>query len=419
MAAQATVETMERGESAARAVIAAISVFAVFIFVAGIFAQPPEGEAASNFIIRTPHDVFNGIQVCVTAFLASGIGALINRKPLNRSAVIAVALGLAMLNFDPSGLWDYVRNLASMPAQASGAYTGKAKERLEEVAALSDVLQRMWIYFIFYIAYVLWAMVVMYSAYVGQFVVGFALPSWRRERKESTMYIAERAGVGLASGLAAGVMAAAFLVVMSTMIADGARQGDEVVAIKPFGARGATFRILREAGRAGWSQQPVSGMAARGRAANEVARESDLPGASGGALGAPAGEMRRLEVPLLLAGLTFFISAYIVGFVVRPRTSTWVACGAIVGLMLLAVAAMRIFAPRVPTEGVPYVLAIRDAQGVGERLLRYGKLFRLLEASPFMAAATVVVAALLGDWLAKILIKRTRPRERVETYRPL
>ena len=385
---------MEKGESAVRAVIATVSVFAIFVFAAGLFAKPPEGVAASNFIIRTPDDVFNGIQVCVTAFLASGVGVLIYRRPLNRPGTIAIALGLAVLNFDPSGLWDYVRTIASMPASVPGA-AGRMNLELEQVTALSDVLQRMGIYFVFYIAYVLWAMVVIYSGYIGQFVVGFALPAWRRERKESTTYIAERAGVGLASGLAAGVMAAAFLVALSGLIAGDVRNGDEIVSIKPFGARGATFRILREAGRAGWSQQPLGPVAGRAESVKEVPQESDLPRQTG-AVAAPAFELKRLQVPLLLAALTFFISAYIIGFTVRPRTSTWVACGAVVGLMLLAVAAMRLFTPDMSLEGVPYKLAINDARGVGERLNLYGRLFRLLEASPFTAAATVVVSALLG-----------------------
>ena len=100
--------------------------------------------------------------------------------------------------------------------------------------------------------------------------------------------------------------------------------------------------------------------------------------------------LERFRLYALLTALCFSVTAYIGALVARPRTSTWVACGAIIGVMLLPFAASRMGAdPESPRA-----------------------MFKLLEMSPFALAGTAGAAALAGDWVAKQLMAR-RSAERV------
>jgi hypothetical protein len=94
----------------------------------------------------------------------------------------------------------------------------------------------------------------------------------------------------------------------------------------------------------------------------------------------------RLRTDILLVALSFCVTAYIAALLVRPRTSTWVACGAIIAVMAFPVVAAQ--------------LAIDPQQPPA--------VFRILEVPPFAFSGAAVAAALVGDWLAKVVITRSR-----------
>jgi len=133
-----------------------------------------------------------------------------------------------------------------------------------------------------------------------------------------------------------------------------------------------------------------------------------------------AGELllSRRRACTLVTALAFFVGAYVAGIMLRPRTSTWVACGAIVSLMVLPLLAVVFLLPSgslamMPSAAAEYHLTAFDA-----RFATYGRFFHMLEISPFTLAAVAISAALAGDWLARALLLRAS-RRRPETFRPL
>ncbi len=428
-------EPREESPSVVRGALAALFVFAIFATFASALAQPIRGVNA-DFVIHAPDDFYNGIRVSITALVASAVGMLIYRGPFSRGAIIAIAAGLALLNFDPSALWDYAREIVSAPPNLTAHGITRLNPRAEDVSLLDALFNRMHVYIIFYIVYILWTLVVLYSAYLGQFLVGFALPTGRARRRESAIYVAERAGVGLMSGLLAGLLAVVFLAGLSAAM-PAPDYGD--LGTRPLGPplqpESVAPDVPGAAVAAAGPSQPRNG--APSHALDATARRTEPPARSPSAaasrlLVAPAGrpsevaarysELHALRAPIFITALSFFMSAYIIGFMLRPRTSTWVACGAILALVLLPLAALKIYLPSYPLEEVAALnpaVALNEASLVGERIIRYGKFFSLMEVSPFAAAATAVISALLGDFSAKFLIRHAAARGSANTFRPL
>ena len=105
--------------------------------------------------------------------------------------------------------------------------------------------------------------------------------------------------------------------------------------------------------------------------------------------------------------LSFALSGYVASLVIKPRTSTWVACGAVVGVMLSPAAAIAMSFQPALAEKVPLLV---------NALVGY---FRLLELSPFTLTGLAVSAALAGDWLGRELVAYLRVSERSQTLKPL
>ena len=340
--------------TAARALVAALFCFAVFVSVCYFFSGGAD-PASGGLIIGTPDDWYKGVRVSITALLASAIGTLVYRRPYSRPMVAALAVGLVFLNLDPASVWTQVNAVLN----ADKWYK----------PSLVDVARRTRLYWVYYLAYMLWSVIVLYSGYIGQYLAGLA--AFRREsRRESAAYVAENAGVGLLTSILAGIVAMFLAGALSYM----AIQVFQTAAnAPPNRTRVAIEAITHPPGK----QPPV----AHGPSGPPQAPPKPEPPQKTG-LG-PA-SFERLKVHLLLLALAFFVTAYVAALLFRPRTSTWVACGAIVGVMAFPAAAVRFVAdPQAPTA-----------------------FFRLLEISPFALAGTAVAAALSGDWLAKSIIAR-------------
>ena len=371
-----------RWSTVPRAIFATLCTYAVF--VSTCYFVPGRGDASSGaLIIQAPDDWYGGLRVLITACMASALGALLYRRS-SRPMAIGLAAGLVSLDLDPSSVWEQVRSLASTP----GAIAPEVMKKLshlrdfnaEEWARPSplDDLRRVNLYWVYYLAYAFWTMIVLYSGYIGQYVVG--LVAVRGEaRKESALYIAERAGVGLFAGIIAGVVAA----VMATGLSAVATEDVAAQAVRST-ARATAWSARAQTPGGGQVRVGPSGAAGGQEAANlflpgraRVARET-------------LSALERFRLYALLTALCFSVTAYIGALVARPRTSTWVACGAIIGVMLLPFAASRMGAdPESPRA-----------------------MFKLLEMSPFALAGTAGAAALAGDWVAKQLMAR-RSAERV------
>jgi len=150
-----------------------------------------------------------------------------------------------------------------------------------------------------------------------------------------------------------------------------------------------------------------------------AASAADSRDGSGGAV---YQHMERLRASLLLAAISFFVGAYIVGILVRPRTSTWVACGVIVAVMLLPALSILFFLPSEDLESVVPVansgdLVLLAGAFYSKRMIAASAYFRLLELSPFTLASTAVISALAGDWTAKVLTKRHQERQRLQSFK--
>ncbi len=355
----------------ARAFLAAVFCFAVFVFVCNLFSGTTGG---GGLVIRTPDNWYDGVRVSLTALLASAMGTLAYRRPYSRPMVGALAVGLVFLSLDPMSVWEQVSRMSSVLPAMSAAEQAKASRLPEFYTEWMSLrafamARRVKLYWVHYIAYLLWTVVTLYSGYLGQYLAGLTIFK-KESREESAIYIAENAGVGLLSSLLGGVAAILLAAVLSyvavPVLLETPKQGVSGVA------------ALKDAGRGTAAAQTASAAEAALRKA-----PSRTP-------------VERVRIYLLLVALSFFLTAYIGALSAKPRTSTWVACGAIVGVAALPVAASRyMISPEAPTA-----------------------FFRILELSPFALAGTAVASALLGDWVAKMLIARGSARKR-QQYRPL
>jgi hypothetical protein len=443
---------------------------------------------------------------------------------------LALAAGIAVVNLDPalfgfdSVLLDQVRALVAYPA----VYHEDTNSAIAMTTIAAFARTRM--YLVFYLGYILWALAVLYSGYIGQYLASFALMRRQEARKERSLYVAENAGRGFAASAAAGIIAVFFACVLSAIVAQAASIREETPWYFPASVTAADMtREIEKAARekpelrgvgalddssGRWEPpdslppftplRPLSApalAAAKGapqtapskQATNEPsapAMESSAPAGHGGAKAAPGIEsseragspvaqrpapvmessgptvnstaprearhaaagphetrtgvgpatseandrgtsgrpvyehMERLRASLLLAAISFFVGAYIVGIVVRPRTSTWVACGAMVAVMLLPALAMLLFLPSVDLESIAPVGASDDlilmaGAFYSKRMIAASLYFRLLELSPFTLASAAVISALAGDWAAKVLTRRRQEHQRLQSFKTL
>jgi hypothetical protein len=193
------------------------------------------------------------------------------------------------------------------------------------------------------------------------------------------MYFAENAGKGLGSSVAAGLVAILLASSLAEMAIPPSRRPKGIPA-------GEQVRVIEKPG-------PGSSEArANGAGASRDARGGMLLYEAGG----PASEYshaQRLRTRLMLVVLAFFITGYVAALAVRPRTSTWVAVGAIAGVTALPLLAAKL----------------------GVRPQRPTAFFAILEVSPLMLAGTAVASSLMGDWLARTILARSR---RTQTAMP-
>jgi hypothetical protein len=367
----------EQWRTVSKAAFAALFTYAIFVSTCYFF--PGGGGASSGgLIIQAPDDWYNGLRVSMAACLVSALGALVYRRS-SRPMAIGLAVGLVSLNLDPASVWEQVRSLASTPGPIAPDIMKKLShladfnaEEWTQPSTLDD-LRRANLYWVYYLGYVFWTMIVLYSGYIGQYVVGLVAVKGEA-RKESTIYIAERAGVGLFAGIAAGVAAA----VIATGLSAVATENAPVAAARPT-VRAAVSPAAPEARGGAQVRRGPSGAAGGAQKAG-----NSLLSARAQVVREPLSALERFRLYVLLTALCFAVTAYIGALVARPRTSTWVACGAIIGVMLLPAVASRMAAvPQNPKT-----------------------MFKLLELSPFALAGTAAAAALAGDWIGKLLIAR-------------
>lgn len=356
------------------AIIAALCAMVFFVWASYLVTGESTGLGA-GLMIRTPDDWYNGTRICITALLASAVGTLIYRRPYSRPMAVAIALGLVFLNVDVAGIWEQVRSLVSVPPYPSKEIQAVLPPSfsLEEYYRLTAeaLTVRARLYWSYYMAYIAWTIAVLYSGYLGQYLTGLTL--FKTEaRKESAIYLAENAGKGLASSVAAGLVAI-FLAAGFAEIALPASRMQRGVPERDL------VRVMERPGRG----------AAPSRAGGEDVRRSSSGMMVLNEAGGPASEYspaRKLRTRLLLVGLTFFVTGYVAALAVRPRTSTWVAVGAIAGVIALPLLAGRF----------------------GVRPQRPTAFFTVLEVSPLMLAGTAIASSLVGDWLARTLLTRSR-----------
>lgn len=383
-----------------RALFTAVFVLSVFVLVAS-YMGPGAETRGPGFVIRAPDDWANGFRMAMTALLVSATGALLGRRHFSRPVIVALALGLAVTNLDPSFLWQYVVKIVSIPPSLASEGVGGISADVEKFARFAAYARRIRIYLIFYAMYVFWALIILYCGYIGQYLVGFVLAGGRRARRESSLYIAENAGLGLICAIGAGVAAG---LTASVLLAGMVGTVDHGAAIESWRA---LPQVLVPESPAVTGNGPGKGRDIPGKAP-----ESEVPARRS------ASRLIPLRVPLLAAGLSFLIMAYLAGVIARPRTSTWVACGAVAGVMIVPVAAVFVLLPMQSAEG-SRVLSTGEIDYLARNLRTYGKFFHLLELPPFVLVATAVTAALSGDWIAKTLIRSARSQYRRETFRPL
>ena len=368
-----------RLKGAVRVVLAAGLCFVIFVAISYLSSGP--SAMARGLILRAPDDWFDGVCVCLAALLASGIGTLVYRRPSSRPMAMAIAVGLLFLNLDPVSVWEEVRALVEVPVLPPPGITSQlhhySAEEWTQLVSVALVRQAR-LYWVYYLGYMFWTVVMLYSGYLGQYLVGMVLFK-RESRMESAVYLAENAGVGLLASIMAGV----FAIVLTGALSWMALPESPVIAAA---AQPAGVSSLRAGTLAPGPVQPP-GPGDNAHATMTALLRSD-------ALPQPA-PADRFRVALFVVALPFFVAAYISALSARPRTSTWVACGAVVGVMILPALAARL---AVDPQGLP-------------------PFFAVLELPPFALAGTAVAAGLVGDWLARLLLARASgPRQ---SYRPL
>ncbi len=400
----------ERLRNSVKGGLVALLVLVIFVTIALFRREEPR---PLDTAIKGPEDFYNLLRLTLTAMVACAAGAIIHRQTSSRPLVLALALGLLFVELDSTSIIESVAVPAGrLPSQEFLVRLSRAQQEgwpgmsparretmeqaaggvMEGVAELTR--QRRLLYCIYYASYLFWSFTIIYAGYMGRFAVdrlldraappGSASGEARSvevysESRESALYVAENAGIGLLAGIASGVTA----IVLASFLAVWGPSGRGFV--REIGLPELSERIRVSE----WENTRHTG-------AGEPAGDWR---AAGEGLMTETGtdRLRRLRFYAALLVITFFVTAYITALILRPRTSTWVACGAIVGVMML------------PAVGV--VMSHEPA------LFAWG--FRLMELSPFMITGLAVSAALVGDWCGQEVLSRIRDKTSAPVMRPL
>ena len=393
-----------RVRTALRAATAGLFVFAAFMTVCYLLSGP-RYLSSNTLVIRTPEDLYNGVGVSLAALVASAMGVLICGRQSSRPMAFALAVGIISLNLDPSALWDQLGLLVWQPGPAELAALHKLPGFHPEnwAPAPIDLVRRAKLYWTYYTAYILWTMVILYSGYIGQYLMGLWRFRGRKERKESALYVAENAGLGLAASAAAGLLATLVAVGMAALLFAAGPATPVRLPGHAGSSRGpAKSAVAAPAPKAASERTPVAGPASKLAPPAPASRPAlgEAPPAAGVNVWGKTPDMtplQRVRVYALLVAIAFAVAAYLAALGARPRTSTWLACGAIIGVLALPLwAAKRAIDPE-----------------------HLGAPFQLLELSPFVLAGTAVASALAGDWAAKMLMRRKAPEREAGILRPL
>jgi len=377
--------------------LVALLVLVLFVTIAAFPRSRPDPSGPA---VKGPDDWYNLVRLAAAAFVVCAAGTFVYRRTSSRPLVLALALGLVFIGLDSLAVIDQVAAQAGrLPPQelinglrdARGAgWNGVSPQRRnmmeraagEVVAGVFDLARhRRGLYCGYYGAYVSWAVVIIYAGYLGQFALDRLVYRGERRRRESALYVAENAGIGLSAAVASGVAAIALSSILAAWAGSGTGFVREIGLPEISGAR------TPDAGAAPESEAPSPAYAPRPNPRTAAAGQTD-PGTA---------RLNRLRLYALLVFICFFAAAYITALVVRPRTSTWVACGALVGVLLL------------PAVGA----------AVSRDPMAFAQGFRLLELSPFTLAGLAVAAALLGDWLGRQIVARARAQSSERVMRPL
>lgn len=386
-----------------RAAVAAVLVFVIFVKLCEFFVVGSDPFAAASVIVG-PDDFVSVMRICLIALGASAVGTLVCRDSSSRPMVAALALGVIFLKLDTSAIWEQVGAVAGYlrppDAEEMTALSGhQLKEWEVLVAAMRHHHFRL--YSVYYMVYALWTVAILYSGYVGQYVTGRLILRRKDARTESAIYVAENAGVGLAASALSGGIAILVMVGFTAFLGrDGAVHGGSPAA-----------STVEEAQS---SDEGVAGGSAAETNASAPPEEAEGPAATP----ARPAALRHSDLRTLWGSrayglfvvLAFFTTAYITALLVRPRTSTWVACGAILGVMLLpgsTAVALYVVTPQELGES-PWLTSV---------LVPFSRLMRSL--SPFALTALGISAALAGDWVGKQLVAYTRRRQSIQVYKPL
>ncbi|MHC4712645.1 MAG: hypothetical protein ACYTAN_05145 [Planctomycetota bacterium] len=395
---------------ACRAGLATLLVLALFVTIATL-ATARRGGAPDEPTLRSSQDWFALLRLSIAAFVVSGAGLLVYRHASSRVFVLAVALGVIFVNVDAARVVDEVNRSVGPPLGIEAREALKA----DETGKLADEMGqlghgRMMLYCFYYLFYCFWVVIILYSGYLGQYVVDRLVTRSLTALRESALYIAENAGVGLVAGLISGVLAMTMTGAMVAFVVRDVSFARQEVWGFPAGI-GSTQAPDREAEGGGAAAEAPGRVAESGGPTPVETEKPERTGAEqprdkGGTADTGSGQydysrlprLRRLKAYALVVFLTFFLAAYTAAIVVRPRTSTWVACGAIIGAMTapLAAALVPLSWPRI-------------------NLL----LLSLLELSPFTLTGLAVAAALLGDWLGKEAVAYARSRDTAPRLKPL
>ncbi|MCD6404451.1 MAG: hypothetical protein J7M19_01335 [Planctomycetes bacterium] len=366
-------------QAALRAVLAGLFVFGLFTSIFHLLIHG-WGPSSSVLGIRAPDDWHNLLRFSITAVVASAAGVLIYGGVSRRPMVIALAIGIIFIDIDTYAIWQQVIGVAgttiSLPRSVTaklGSQTGVEWDWV--IYAMKHSCSRL--YWVYYLIYCFWAIVILYSGYIGQYVVGRLVTKESKVREESAIYVAERAGVGLLAGTASGVTGMLIAAALSSLVVAG-----------PVVAAGGTERGL---------MQPAPAIEAGNASSREAGPQGKAPsagtaGVTGNERGAAGRFFQTRRTYVLLAALAFFATAYITALVVRPRTSTWVACGAVLGVMVPPAAALFFF------------------HSDPEHLEGF---FKFLQLSPFTLAGVAIAASVTGDWAGSQLVARARRRYKV------
>lgn len=373
--------------------LVALIALVVFVTIAVFPTGRPDPAGAT---IDGPTDWYNLVRLAVAAFVVCAAGVFVYRRTSSRALVMALALGLTFIGLDSLAVIDQVASQAGkLPPQElvnelrverQNHWSGISPQRRETMekaagALIAGIMElashRRRLYCAYHVSYVFWAVLILYAGYLGQYAVGRLVRPGAPARRESSLYVAENAGIDLAAGLAAGVLAIALASAMAACSGGGAS------FVRDIGMPEMTARA-NAAAHTDAREQPAAPAAENVEALR-----------SGNAV-APT-RLKRLRVYVLLVVTCFFVAGYVMAVAVRPRTSTWIVCGAIVGVMLL---------------GAIGVLFAGNAE-------RFGMTFRLLELSPFTLSGVAVAATLFGDWTGRQLVGRTAVQQNIGAMRPL